>query len=83
MQVILLSLQNCSIKSLVYVPSGISSGEKIRLPKKGYKTGFGDRGDLIAKVQIVMPEEISEEEMNLLKRLIEISKFNPRKDNID
>ena len=63
----------------IYVPQGSQSGEKIRLPQKGYKDGKGGRGDLVAEVKIVVPKEISEEEKLLYKKLAETSKFNPRK----
>ena len=46
----------------IYIPQGIQSGEKIRIPKKGYPDGNGSRGDLIAEI----------------KKLNEISSFNPR-----
>ena len=63
----------------IYVPKGIQSGEKIRLPQKGYKDGKGGRGDLVAEVKITVPKELSEEEKELYKKLAETSKFNPRK----
>lgn len=62
----------------VYVPEGIQSGEKITIPQKGYKIGNGARGDLIAEVKIVVPKNITEDEINLYKKLKEISRFNPR-----
>jgi len=38
----------------VYIPQGIQSGEKIRIPSKGYKNGKGGRGDLVAEVKIMV-----------------------------
>jgi len=67
-------------ETIVYVPPKISSGEKIRLPKKGYKSGFGDRGDLIAEIKITIPKELSEEEIKLYEQLQQISNFNPREE---
>ena len=64
--------------SQVYVPKGIQSGEKIAIPQKGYKIGNGARGDLIAEVKIALPKNLTEEEINLYRKLKEISKFNPR-----
>lgn len=64
--------------SQVYIPKGTQSGEKITIPQKGYKIGNGARGDLIAEVKIALPKNLSEEEINLYKKLKEISKFNPR-----
>ncbi len=64
--------------SQVYIPQGIQSGETITIPKKGYKIGNGARGDLIAEIKIMVPKEPTEEEINIYKKLNEISKFNPR-----
>ncbi len=64
--------------SNVYIPQGIGSGEKIRIPQKGYKDGKGGRGDLIAEVKIVVPKNPSEEEIEIYKKLKDISKFEPR-----
>lgn len=63
----------------IYIPQGIRSGEKIRIKQKGYKDGKGGRGDLIAEIKIVVPKNPSEEEIELYKKLKEITKFEPRK----
>lgn len=65
----------------VYVPTGICSGEIIRLQGKGYKKGNGERGDLIAEIKIVVPKEQTLEELEIYKKLSNISKFEPRKIN--
>ena len=62
----------------VDIPKGIQSGEKVILQNRGYKDGKGGRGDLVAVVKIMMPQTVSDEEIKLLKKLKEISKFNPR-----
>lgn len=62
----------------IYVPAGIESGEKLRIPGKGYKDGKGGRGDLTASVKIMVPKNLTEEEKKLYEQLKEISKFNPR-----
>ncbi len=62
----------------VYVPAGIESGEKLRIPGKGYKDGKGGRGDLTAIVKIVVPKKLTEQEKELYEKMKEISKFNPR-----
>lgn len=66
----------------VYIPQGIESGEKIRIPGKGYKTGKGTRGDLVAEVKIMVPKKLSNQEIEIYKKLNEISNFNPRNTNI-
>ena len=62
----------------VYVPEGIQTGEKIRIPNKGYYSNKEDRGDLVAEVKIVVPKTLSDEEKNRYKELSKISKFKPR-----
>ena len=62
----------------VYVPEGIQTGEKIRIPNKGYYSTKEDRGDLVAEVKIVVPKTLSDEEKNIYKELSKISKFKPR-----
>ena len=62
----------------VYIPAGIESGEKLRIPGKGYKDGKGGRGDLTATIKIMVPKQLTDEEKNLYEKMKEISKFNPR-----
>lgn len=62
----------------IYVPAGIESGEKLRIPAKGYKDGKGGRGDLTATVKIMVPKKLTSEEKKLYEKMKEISKFNPR-----
>ena len=64
----------------VYIPQGIQSGEKIRIPTKGYKDGKGSRGDLIAEIKIMVPKKLTNEEKKIFEELNTISAFNPRKD---
>ena len=66
----------------LYVPPGIQSGEKVRIPQKGYKDGRGSRGDLIAEVKTVVPKKLTEDEKELFEKLKNISKFNPRENNL-
>lgn len=63
----------------LYVPPGIQSGEKVRIPQKGYKDGRGSRGDLIAEVKTVVPKKLTEDEKELFEKLKNISDFNPRR----
>ncbi len=63
----------------LYVPKGIQSGEKIRIQEKGYHDGKAGRGDLVANVQIMVPNQITKEEQKLYEQLKEISNYNPRK----
>lgn len=72
------SVQSIDDETKVYIPQGIQSGEKIRIPKKGYQDGNGSRGDLIAEVKIMVPKNLSQEEKQIFEKLNEISSFNPR-----
>jgi len=62
----------------VKIPKGIQSGETIIIENKGYKDGKGGRGNLVAVVKIMMPQNITTQEIELFKKLNEISSFNPR-----
>ncbi len=65
-------------ETTIYIPQGMQSGEKIKIPNKGYKNGKGGRGDLVAEVKIVVPKKLTEEENKLFEELKKISKFSPR-----
>ena len=62
----------------IFIPRGIESGERVRIPGKGYKDGKGGRGDLVAEIKIMVPKELTEEETQIYKKLKEVSKFEPR-----
>ncbi len=56
----------------VRIPAGSSSGRKIRLRGRGLaKAGGGkeDRGDLLAEIRIVIPEQLSDRERELYRQL--------------
>ena len=65
-------------KTQIYIPNGVKSGETIEIPQKGYKTTTGEIGNLIAQINIVVPEKLTKEEKEIFKKLKEVSKFNPR-----
>ncbi len=62
----------------IYIPQGIQTGERIKIPGKGYKDGNGTRGDLIAEIKVVVPKQLTEQERTIFEKLNEISSFNPR-----
>ena len=64
----------------LYVPQGIQSGEKVRIPGKGYIDGKGGRGDLVAEVKVMVPRNLKDEEKELFQKLANISKFSPRQE---
>ena len=72
------SVKSIDDETKVYVPEGVQSGEKIRIPNKGYYINKTDRGDLVAEVKVVVPKHISLEEKEMYKKLSKISRFNTR-----
>lgn len=65
-------------KIKVKIPKGISSGKKIRIPNKGYEDRKGAKGDLYFEINIVQPDKLSKEEIELYEKLKEVSSFDPR-----
>lgn len=72
------SVKSIDDKTKVYIPEGTQSGEKIRIPNKGYYINKTDRGDLVAEIKVVVPKHISVEEKEIYQKLSEVSNFNPR-----
>ncbi|MCH2172247.1 J domain-containing protein [Myxococcota bacterium] len=63
------------------VPPGTQGGTRLRLRGKGIAhTQSGGRGDLYAVVQIRVPERVSEETLEALEQLDELSMPNLRRD---
>jgi curved DNA-binding protein len=62
----------------VRVPTGSSSGRRLRLRGRGLPNPKGDPGDLYAEVKIVMPPSPSDAERRLWEQLAESSRFDPR-----
>lgn len=73
------NIRNIDSSILINVPSGIQTGEKLKVANSGFWNGQGGRGDLILNVQIMIPKNLSESEKLLFEKLSEISKFEPRK----
>ena len=72
-------VQSIDDETKVYIPQGIQSGEKIRIPNKGNQSSKTTRGDLVAEIKIVVPKQLTQQEEKIFKKLNEISNFNPRK----
>ena len=60
-------------KILVKIPAGIKTDSRIRVPAKGYKDKTGKRGDLFLRVKLINPDKLNKEQMELYKKLREIS----------
>ena len=59
------------------IPPGSSSGRKFRLRGKGLGSG-ANRGDLLARVMIRVPAQVSEQEGALWRQLADVSSFRAR-----
>ena len=64
--------------SQVYIPQGMQTGERVKIPGKGYKDGKGGRGDLVAEIKVMVPKQLSDKERKLFEDLNQVSTFNPR-----
>lgn len=62
------------------VPAGAQSGQKMRLRGKGLPKdkAASEHGDLLAKLKIAVPKELTDDERELLEQLRDKSEFNPR-----
>jgi curved DNA-binding protein len=64
------------------LPSGVRSGQRLRLSNKGYPDKTGKRGDQLVEIQIVTPKQISDQERELYEKLQIIETFKPRQNII-
>jgi len=62
----------------VSVPAAVRSGQSLRLRGKGWRKPNGDRTDLLARIVIVPPRNLSESERELYEKLQAQRKFDPR-----
>jgi curved DNA-binding protein len=62
----------------VKVPAGSASGQRLRLSGKGLPRPKGGGGDLYARLNIVVPSSLTEQEKTHYEALKAASRFNPR-----
>lgn len=62
------------------VPSGVRSGQRLRLARKGYPNIDGVRGDQLVEIQITIPTNPNPQVRELYEKLRQIENFNPRLD---
>ncbi len=69
-------------RSLLRVPPGTNSGQKLRLREKGVPSVRtpGQRGDQYVELQVMVPKPVDERVRELLKELEKIAPEDPRKD---
>jgi len=63
----------------VKVPAGSSSGRRLRLRGEGMPGPGGRKGDLYARVRIVVPKQLEKRERELFEELAAVSRFDPRR----
>ena len=61
------------------VPPGSSSGRRLRIKGYGVRSTSGTQGDLLADVQIVLPENIDGETRELIEKLAARTQDDPRR----
>jgi curved DNA-binding protein len=61
------------------IPPNSQSGKKLRLRGKGFPKKTGERGDLIARLNIVIPKNLTAREKELFAQMAKDSSFNPRR----
>jgi curved DNA-binding protein len=60
------------------IPAGSQSGQKLRLKGKGLPHKGHGRGDLYARLKIVVPKKLSARERELFSEMAKLSSFKPR-----
>ncbi|HLG00179.1 MAG TPA: J domain-containing protein [Acidimicrobiia bacterium] len=63
----------------VRIPPGTPSGRTLRVKGRGAHKPKGGRGDLMATVDVVVPQKVSKEERDLLEQLAALQTENPRR----
>jgi molecular chaperone DnaJ len=53
----------------IKIPQGVSTGEVLRVRGKGVPISFGKRGDLLIKIEVLMPHKLSKEAREAVERL--------------
>ena len=62
------------------IPAGTSSGAKLRVKGQGVKPAGRGPGDLLAEIQIVLPDKMTDEAKELVQKLDEQYQSKPRGD---
>ena len=61
------------------VSSGAQSGQRLRLRAKGLVRRDGSRGDLYARLRLVLPTTLTEEQRRLLEQVGRLTTESPRR----
>ena len=60
------------------IPSGVRTGQRLRLGGKGYPSESGERGDQLVEIRVEVPQTISAQERELYEKLRRIETCKPR-----
>ena len=66
-------------KVTMKIPPKVDSGQSLRLKGKGWRKPNNQRSDLMVKLKIVTPKDISQTEREYYQKISQASNFNPRK----
>ena len=66
-------------KVTMKVPAGVDSGQSLRLKAKGWRKPNKQRSDLMVKLKIVTPKNISDTEREYYQKIQQASSYSPRK----
>ena len=69
-----ITLVKATGKINIKIPPRVSSGQSLRLKKLGLPDKNGNFGELKAKIKIVLPKDLTNEEIELYKKLDELRK---------
>lgn len=62
----------------ISVPANAQSGQRLRIRGMGVETSSGEKGDLFAELQVVLPENLDDEQKELLKQIEAKRNTDPR-----
>jgi DnaJ-class molecular chaperone len=60
------------------IPPNTSSGRRLRVRGLGVETAAGKKGDLFAEVHIILPENLDNDSVELIKKIEECRRSDPR-----
>ena len=66
-------------KVTMKVPAGVDSEQSLRLKNKGWRKPNNQRSDLMVKLKIVTPKDLTQTEREYYQKLQQASSYNPRR----
>ncbi len=65
-------------KVTMKLPGGVQSGQQLRLTGQGMPRRSGGRGDLLARIKVAVPKNLTDQERELIEELRRLRPENPR-----